>query len=153
MEKAMNRFLVVLAFLALVAPAVAAKDLVNTDDQGLALEGYDPVAFHTQQAAVMGDGGITSTFRGASYRFASTEHKTMFDATPEKYVPVYGGFCAMGVAMGQLYPVEINTWQLVDGRLIFNKNRDVREMFDANREANLARADANWPKLVEAKGK
>jgi hypothetical protein len=59
----------------------------------------------------------------------------------------------MGVAMNQLYPVEIDTWQIVEGRLILNKNRDVRAMFDANRDANLARADANWPKLVEAKGR
>lgn len=149
----MKRLLVVLAILALATAPALAKELVNTDDQGLALEGYDPVAFHIQQAAVMGDGGITSSFRGATYRFASTEHKDLFDTAPEKYVPAYGGFCAMGVAMGQLYRVEINTWQIVDGRLILNKNRDVREMFDGNREANLARADANWPKLVEAKGR
>jgi hypothetical protein len=149
----MKRVLVVLASLALVAAAASAKDLVNTDDQGLALAGYDPVAFHTEQAAVMGDGGITSTFRGAVYRFASAEHKELFGAAPEKYVPAYGGFCAMGVALAQLHPVDVRTWRIVDGRLILNKSRDVREMFDANREANLARADANWPKLVEANGK
>ncbi len=149
----MKRFLVTLAVLALAAGAALAKELVNTDDQGLALEGFDPVAFHTQQAAVMGDGGITSTFRGATYRFASAEHKDLFDAAPEKYVPAYGGFCAMGVAMSQLYPVEIRTWRIVEGRLILNKSAEVQEMFDANREANLARADANWPKLVEAKGR
>jgi hypothetical protein len=149
----MRRLVVTCAVLALVAGSVLAKELVNTDEQGLALGGFDPVAFHVQQAAVMGDGGITSTFRGAVYRFASTEHKDLFDASPEKYVPAYGGFCAMGVAMNQLYPVEIDTWQIVEGRLILNKNRDVRAMFDANRDANLARADANWPKLVEAKGR
>jgi len=149
----MKRLLIVLAFLVLVAAAAPAKELVNTDDQGLALEGYDPVAFHAQQAAVMGDGGITSMFRGATYRFASDEHKELFDAAPEKYVPAYGGFCAMGVAMGQLYPVEIDTWQIVEGRLMLNKSREVREMFDANREGNIARADANWPRLVEAKGR
>jgi hypothetical protein len=149
----MRRLLVVLAMLVLTSGAALAKELVNTDDQGLALAGYDPVAFHTQQAAVMGDGGIASTFRGATYRFASAEHKDLFDAAPEKYVPAYGGFCAMGVAMGQLYPVEIKTWRIAEDRLILNKSAEVREMFDANREANLARADANWPKLVEAKGK
>jgi hypothetical protein len=149
----MKRLPVVLAFLVVAAATAPAKELVNTDTQGLALEGYDPVAFHTQQAAVMGDGGITSTFRGATYRFASTEHKRLFDAAPEKYVPAYGGFCAMGVAMGQLYPVEIRTWRVVEGRLILNKSAEVREMFDANRDGNIGRADASWPKLVEAKGK
>jgi len=149
----MKRLLVTLATLALAAAPAFAKELVNVDDQGLALEGYDPVAFHAQQAAVMGDGGITSTFRGATYRFASPEHKAMFDAAPEKYVPAYGGFCAMGIAMSQLHPVEIKTWRIVEGRLILNKTGEVREMFDANRDANLARADANWPTLVETKGR
>jgi hypothetical protein len=149
----MRRLLVTIATVVLAAAPAFAKELVNTDTQGLALEGYDPVAFHTQQAALMGDGGITSTFRGAVYRFASPEHKAMFDAAPEKYVPAYGGFCAMGVAMGQLHPVEIKTWRIVEGRLILNKSGEVREMFDANHDANVARADANWPKLVEAKGR
>ena len=149
----MKRLLVTLATLALAAAPAFAKELVNVDDQGLALEGYDPVAFHAQQAAVMGDGGITSTLRGATYRFASPEHKAMFDAAPEKYVPAYGGFCAMGIAMSQLHPVEIKTWRIVEGRLILNKTGEVREMFDANRDANLARADANWPTLVETKGR
>jgi hypothetical protein len=149
----MNRLLIVLGTFALAAAPAIAKELVNVDDQGLALGGYDTVAFQTQQAAVMGDGGITSAFRGATYRFASAEHKAMFDATPEKYAPAYGGFCAMGVAMGQLHPVEIRTWRIVEGRLILNKSGEVRQMFDANRDANLARADANWPRLVEAKGR
>lgn len=149
----MRRLFIAVAFVLLAAAAAPAKELVNTDDQGLALEGYDPVAFHSQQAAVIGDGGITSAFRGATYRFASADHKALFDATPEKYVPAYGGFCAMGVAMGQLHPVEIRTWRIVEGRLILNKSREVREMFDANRDANLARADARWPELVEAKGR
>jgi hypothetical protein len=59
----------------------------------------------------------------------------------------------MGVAMGQLYPGDVRTWQVVGGRLILNKSPEVREMFDANREANLVRADARWPQLVEAYGR
>lgn len=149
----MKKLFAVLALIAAAATPVLAKDLVNTDDQGLALDGYDPVAFFTLQAAVMGDGGITSAFRGAVYRFSSPENKAAFDAQPDKYAPAYGGFCAMGVAMGQLYTVDIRTWQVVGERLVFNKSQEVREMFDANREANLARADANWPKLVEAHGR
>jgi hypothetical protein len=149
----MKKLFAVLALIAAAATPVLAKDLVNTDDQGLALDGYDPVAFFTLQAAVMGDGGITATFRGATYRFASAENRAAFEAAPETYAPAYGGFCAMGVAMGQLYKVDIRTWQVVGERLVFNKSQEVREMFDANREANLARADANWPKLVEAHGR
>ena len=149
----MKTLIAALAIVVLAAAPALAKDLVNVDDQGLALEGYDPVAFFTEQAAVMGDGGITSTFRGAVYRFSSAENKATFDARPETYAPAYGGFCAMGVAMGQLYRVDIRTWQVVGDRLILNKSTEVREMFDANREANLARADANWPKLVEAYGR
>ncbi len=132
----------------------ADKTLVNVDANGLALQGYDAVAFHTQGKAVKGSPDYTATFDGATYRFSSAANKAQFEANPSAYAPAYGGYCGYGVgAANKLFPVEIDTWQIVDGRLILNLNPDIKKKFDADRDNLIRKADANWPGLVHANGR
>ncbi len=143
--------LATLALLLSVAPVFAA-DLVNIDGGRLALQGYDPVAFHTGNAAQLGDAKITARHRGATYHFATTANRDLFLSDPDKYAPSFGGYCAYGASKGALFPVEIETWQIVDGRLILNKNLDVKKLFDKDRRGNIEKADAKWPGLVRKHG-
>ena len=85
----------------------------------------------------------------AIYFFASEEHKKLFKEDPDKYAPQYGGFCAFGVAEGALFPVDINTWQVRDGKLYLNLNPEVLTQFNAHFEHNIAKAEKNWPHLVK----
>jgi len=141
--------LLTVAILVLTAGAAAAKSLVNVDSKGLALEGYDPVAFFTDGKAVKGDPALTAAYEDAVYRFAEAAHKEAFEADPEKYVPAYGGYCAYGLAVaGKRFDVAIDTWQIVDGRLMLNKSAGVREKFDADRAEMIVKADANWASLM-----
>jgi len=139
--------------LALAVLPVSAKSLTNVDPGGLALQGYDPVAFFDGGKPVAGLPSITATHEGATYRFATTDHKTAFEKEPAKYVPAFGGYCAFGVAYGGLYPVTIETWQILHGRLVLNKTPEVRAMFDKDKEGNLTKADANWPGLLDKSGR
>ena len=68
-------------------------------------------------------------------------------------MPAYGGYCAYGVSVNRLFPVEIDTWEIVDGRLILQYNLDIKRKFTQDKAANFKKAEANWPKLVEVKGK
>ena len=129
------------------------KHLVNTDKSGLALQGYDPVAFFTLNRAAEGKPELAATHRGVTYRFVSAEHKATFERAPEKYEPAFGGYCAYGVSQGGLFEVDIRTAQIVGGRLVLNKNLRVKEMFDQDRENRLRMADREWPKLVQRHGK
>lgn len=139
----------ILATLALTATLSYGAELLNIDRAaGHALDAYDPVAFFTDKAAVKGDFKITATHQGATYFFASKEHRKAFVANPDRYVPAYGGYCAMGAALGVLLPVDISTWQIVDDRLVLNYSADVQKMFNKDAKANLKKGDANWPKLV-----
>lgn len=131
----------------------AAKTLVNVDRQGLAVQGYDPVAFHTQRAALKGDPAITVIHLGATYRFASAANKVAFEADPARYAPAYGGYCAYGVSQGGLFPVDITTAQILDGRLILNKTPQVRELFDRDPRGRIRLAEKEWPDLVAKHGK
>jgi YHS domain-containing protein len=130
----------------------SARQLLNVDGNDLALQGYDPVAYFVEGKATPGDPGLQSIWKGAVYRFASAEHKRRFDADPARYVPAFGGYCAYGASIDALVSVDPTVFQIVDGRLLLQYDRQAYERFNTDASANLDRADANWPGLVEKYG-
>ena len=135
-------------------PSASAADLVNVSGASkVALNGYDTVAFFTDSKPVNGSPFITAEYQGATYFFATEEHKKLFTANPAKYAPQFGGFCAFGVALDKLFPVDISTWQVRDGKLYLNLNADILKKFNADFPANAAKANTNWPGLVAKNGK
>jgi YHS domain-containing protein len=133
--------------------AASAKSLLNVDRSGVGIKGYDPVAYFTQDKAVRGDAQFQSKADGVIYYFASAEHKAAFDTNPAKYEPQFGGFCAWAVSRGYTAPVDPNAFQIVNGRLLLQYSLKVRKDFSADTEGNLKKADANWPSIIEKKGK
>ena len=124
--------------------------LINTSGaSGIALSGYDPVAFFTDGKATHGEPEITTTHQGAIYMFATRKHKKIFAQNPEKYAPQYGGFCSLGVSFGSLLPVDISTWKLVNGHLYLHLNPEYAEEFHDDFDNNLKLANTEWPKLIE----
>ncbi|MCZ7636048.1 MAG: YHS domain-containing protein [Verrucomicrobia bacterium] len=129
------------------------NNLVNVDKAGLALQGHDPVAFFVDSKPVRGRAELQSVHQGATYRFASAEHKARFDKEPDKYAPAFGGFCAYGVSRNKLVGVDVEAFQIVNGRLLLQYSKGVRNDFNKDPEGNLKRADQNWPGLLRQKGK
>ncbi len=111
---------------------------------GLALAGYDPVAYFTEGEPTEGSADHTATHDGATYRFASAEHRAAFEADPETYLPAYGGYCAYGLAMGQKVAVDPEVWEIVDGTLYLNVNQDVQQRWEADIPGFIESADHNW---------
>ena len=143
-----------IAALVLLSASAFAGNLVNVSGASkAALSGYDPVAFFTDSKPVNGSPFIAAEHQGATYFFATEEHKKLFTEDPDKYVPQFGGFCAYGVSVGKLFPVDITTWQVREGKLYLNLNGDVLKKFNADFDGNVAKADQNWPGLVKKKGK
>lgn len=139
---------------AVSSPAFAAdKALLNLDKDGSAIQGHDPVAFFTVKAPLKGKPEFTSGSHGARYRFHSAKNKAAFDAEPAKYEPQFGGYCAYGVSKGKLMEIDVAAFQVVEGRLLLQYSKGVRDDFNADTAGNLKKADANWPKLLEKKGK
>ena len=87
------------------------------------------------------------------YLFASEEHKKLFFEDPEQYVPQFGGFCAYGVGLDKLFPVDINTWQVRDKKLYLNLNSAILKEFNADFSGNVDKANKNWTGLLEKNGK
>ena len=129
------------------------KSLLNLDQTGVAIQGYDPVGFFTDNWPVKGDPRFVARRDGAIYLFASKEHKEMFIKEPAKYEPAFGGYCAYGVSRNKLVEIDVEASQVVEGRLLLQYSKSVRDDFNKDTKANLAKADANWPGLVAKKGK
>ena len=138
----------------LVLPVFAqTKSLLNLDKTGVAIQGYDPVAFFTDNKPVKGDQKFLAKHDGAIYFFASKEHKDIFKADPAKYEPEFGGYCAYGVSRNKLVEIDVEASQVVDGKLLLQYSKGVRDDFNKDAKGNLAKAHANWPALVARKGK
>lgn len=145
--------LVVAATALPAAPAFAVVDdspaAVNTDQQGVALHGYDPVAYFTGGAPAKGSAQFTATFDGARYYFASAENERKFKANPAAFAPQYGGFCAMGVALEKKLDGDPMVWKIVDGKLYLNVNADVSVAWQRDIPGNLEKANELWPEIKD----
>jgi YHS domain-containing protein len=156
MKRIRSLFAILIGVAVLAAAAVAAdgqKVLVNVDKSGVAIKGHDPVAYFTEGKAIKGRPELTAAHQGATYRFATDENRRAFEGDPSKYAPAFGGYCGYGLAQGYLAPISPDAFQIIDGRLILQYNRDAAAMFAKDVQGNLAKADANWPGLVQKHGK
>jgi YHS domain-containing protein len=115
---------------------------------GVAIRGYDPVAYFTEGRPVAGRPEFEARHRGATWRFASAEHKAAFEADPARYEPQYGGYCAWAVsAKNEAYPIDPEAWKIVDGRLYLNFSRDVQADWERDVPGHITKANTNWPGL------
>jgi hypothetical protein len=135
------------AALILTVATAGADTIYNVDWKGVAIKGYDAVAYFTEGKPVKGTSDHELAWRGAKWRFASSSSLEIFRADPDKYAPRYGGYCAYGVAVGGLYNIKPEAWSIVDGVLYLNKNLQVRETWRQDIRGYIEKADANWPGL------
>jgi YHS domain-containing protein len=131
--------------------AVGDLVLVSKDRNGVAIQGYDAVAYFTDHQAVKGDAKFSSSHDGAIYTFASAEHKALFDADPSQYAPAYGGYCGYAASIGKVRPADPLLWSIVDGRLIVQHTKGAVELWEKDVAGNKAKADRLWPRLIAAK--
>ncbi len=142
--------LFVLAIGPAATPAAAAEtDPVFTTRGNLAIRGYDPVAYFTDEKAVKGSRDFSHDWQGATWRFASAENRDLFAAEPTKYAPQYGGYCAWAVSRNYTAPTDPDAFTLVNGKLYLNYNAKVMEQWLEDRDGNIESADENWPSVLK----
>jgi YHS domain-containing protein len=133
--------------LALAIPARAQTAPVYAED-GIAIDGTDPVSYFAEGRPVAGSPDYETAWRGAVWRFASEANRAAFEADPEAYAPQYGGWCAWAVADGYTASTVPDAWKIVDGRLYLNFSRGVQRRWERDIPGNIARGDANWPGVL-----
>ena len=121
---------------------------VNKTSAGLAIKGYDPVAYFEDGKPEKGNPAYQFQWKGAMWRFSSAARRDAFAKEPARYAPQYGGFCAYGVSEGHTAPIDPEAWTIIDGKLYLNYDKQVREDWKNDTKGRIQKADQNWPKLA-----
>jgi YHS domain-containing protein len=145
-----RNFLAVLGLLACGAVLASADTPINKGwFSDLTLKGYDPVAYFTDSKPIEGSKDFTFKWNGATWRFASAEHRDLFAKTPEKYAPQFGGYCAWAMTRGDKADIDPTCWKIVDGKLYLNYDKDIQEQWSKTIPENIAKANTEWQGIVE----
>ena len=118
--------------------------VADGSDERVLLKGADVVAYFTEGKYVAGKPEISSTYENMTLRFASAEHKALFDKEPGKYLPQYGGYCANGIAYGIPWGGDADTWKIIDGKLYIFGGLASKQGFELDEKTNLALAEKYW---------
>ena len=133
----------------LLAGVPGSTSPINVDAQGLALRGYDPVAYFVDGKPTRGAESLSASFGGAKYLFASESHRRLFLQNPSRYIPEYGGFCAVGTSFGEKVDVDPETGKIVNGKLYVNNGPKAQRIFDHDTRNTISRANRNWPTVKD----
>jgi YHS domain-containing protein len=141
----------------LTAATAFAADEANLNRQGVAIHGYDPVAYFDDARPVRGSESLSARHNGVAYRFSSQENLQKFTANPDKFAPAYGGWCSYGVRVGKKFDIDPNAWKIEGGRLFLQLDLGTQKVWDKDRIKNIEIADRLWPNIqstsAEALGK
>ena len=139
--------LVFAVFVFTAALSVRAEKPVNTTFLGVAIKGYDPVAYFTDGRPEKGDSDYACEWNVAEWRFASAAHRDLFKADPAKYAPQFGGYCAWAVGHNYTADIDPEAWKIVDGKLYLNYNKDVQGKWSQDIPGYIQKGNENWPNL------
>jgi hypothetical protein len=121
---------------------------VSADRASVAIGGYDPVAYFTEGRPVVGKSVHSLHWNGATWRFASAQARAAFAASPDRYAPQFGGYCAWAVSQGYLAPGDGRQWKIVGGKLYLNFNARAKMLWEADQAEAIVRGHANWPAVL-----
>ena len=147
-----------LVLAASLSPAFAAESINTLERSGLwgykpsgvAIRGYDTVAYFTEGSPAEGSDEFTTQWQGANWKFASQEHLDLFEADPEKYAPQYGGYCAYGVAQDSLVKIEPENWTIVDDKLYLNYDDELQAKWEKDVPGFVRSADSKFDELLRS---
>ncbi len=115
----------------------------------LFLRGADVTAYFTQGRYVQGNVEFRSRFEGVDFRFSTAQNKALFDQSPARYLPQYGGYCANGVVFGIPWGGDADAWKMIDGKLYVFGGQGSQDAFLLDPQKNIALADKYWAEEVK----
>jgi YHS domain-containing protein len=119
----------------------------NSD--GVAIKGHDPVAYFSENAAVVGLKQFSYSWQGVDWYFKTQANLNAFKASPENYAPQFGGYCAYGASEDHKSPTEPEAFTIVNNKLYLNYNLKVRELWRKDTKGRIEKAEKNWVTLKD----
>ena len=146
----LNRFfrLIAITAVSLMSTTVLAGNFFETD--GVALHGYDPVAYFVAAEPQKGQSQYSYEYQGSKFYFASEANRRAFMEAPEKYAPQFGGYCAYGTSQGYKVSTQPDAFAIVKDKLYLNYNKQVQGIWQKDVPGNIERAEKNWPEVQKA---
>lgn len=140
-------FALAVLFPALVVSVHAAttERIVADRHTGLAISGFDPVAYFTDAVPRMGVADYELAASGVTWRFRNEGNMAAFTADPEIYSPQFGGYDPVGIARGVAAAGHPQLWLIHEKKLYLFHSAETRERFTADPDAVRALADEKWP--------
>lgn len=125
--------------------AVTSERIVTDPVSGLAISGFDPVAYFTDGAALPGKGAFEQVVAGAAWRFRNAGNQAAFAADPQVYTPRFGGYDPVAVARGVAVAGNPQLWLIRGERLYLFYTPEARDKFAADADRMIDAADTQWP--------
>ncbi len=139
----------IFVLLGLTALGAGAMEPPIYAENGIAINGYDPVAYIEKISANEGRDEYSYEWMGATWKFISQENLDKFIAKPEEYAPQYGGYCAYAVAKGYTATTEPDAFTIHEGKLYLNYSKRVERIWRRNMVNFIESGDKNWPGVLE----
>lgn len=147
MNKLFIKSLVVLFISSFSLLANAAESVYQS--KGIAIKGYDTVAYFTEDQAVKGDKQFSHEYKGVTWIFASAENLDLFKQDAAKYAPQYNGYCAYAMGVyGKTVKVDPKVYTIKDGKLYLNFNKKLGKKFNEDIDRYIADGDDNWLEIL-----
>jgi YHS domain-containing protein len=138
------KYIILPVFSLFFSMVLYAQNTQYYNTNGIAIKGYDPVAYFIQHSALEGKDSIRMEWNGIIWKFASKENFDLFKLNPQKYAPAYGGYCAYGTSEKHLSPTDPNAWTIVNNKLYLNYNLKVKEIWIKDTAIRINNADNYW---------
>lgn len=132
----------------LLATASQANSPMIFANGGLAINGYDPVAYFTDAKPVTGKRNQALMWKGAIWQFASSANRIAFESNPRAFAPRYGGYCAYSVSIGQTSTTDPYAWRIHNDQLFLIHDLATRHVWLRDIAGNIDRANHNWPAVL-----
>ncbi len=125
------------------------KPKFDLTKSGVAIRGYDPVAYFAEAKPVKGSEKFTYLWMDATWHFSKEENRVAFQNGPEAYAPAFGGYCAYAVSRNYTWTGDPLVWKIVDGKLYLNANAEAQKAWEEDVPGNIKEGNKNWPGVLK----
>jgi len=143
-----RRTAIVSLFAGLATPVFAGSPPIFSGPNGLAVNGYDVVAYFRAGTPTSGTPSFKLEWNGALWQFSSAENRELFQNNPEAYAPQFGGYCAFAASKGALASTVPEAWTIFEGKLYLNFSLQARQLWSQDIPGNIALAEGFWPAIL-----
>jgi hypothetical protein len=128
--------------------AATTDQVVANRHTGLAIDGFDPVAYFVEAEPKLGRPGLEFRHAAVTWRFANEGNRAAFMADPDVYMPRFGGYDPVAIGRGAATAGHPRLWQIANRRLYLFYSTEAHSAFADNPDGAIEAAERHWPEVL-----